>query len=67
MAEGADTVGLPDMPALAMTAERAKLIEKALSVHRTKQNVFADLDPKDRQKLMVMAMLTLLPRGKRNG
>lgn len=55
------------MPALTMTAERAKLIEKALSVYRTKQDVFADLDPKDRQKLMVMAMLTLLPRGNRNG
>ena len=43
-----------------MTAERAQLIEKALSVHRAHQNVFAELDEEARHKLVLMAMLSLL-------
>ena len=43
-----------------MTPERAALIQKALSVHRSQQEVFADLDGEARQKLVLMAMLTLL-------
>lgn len=65
---GDDPLELPDMPSLAMTPVRAQLIERALSVHRAQQKtVFADLDQKDRQKLMVMAMLTLLRRKAGNG
>jgi len=43
-----------------MTPERAELIKKALTVHRTQQNVFADLDDEARHKLVLMAMLSLL-------
>ena len=43
-----------------MTPERAALIQKALSVHRSQQDVFAELDGEARQKLVLMAMLTLL-------
>jgi hypothetical protein len=63
-----DPLALPPMPSLAMTPARAQLIEKAMSVHRSQQKtVFADLDQKDRQKLMVMAMLTLLRQKTGNG
>lgn len=43
-----------------MTPEREALIQQALSVHRTQQEVFAELDDEARQKLVLMAMLSLL-------
>ena len=48
-----------------MTPERAALIKNALSVHRSQQDVFADLDEEARHKLVLMAMLSLLKEARK--
>ena len=53
----------PERP---MTPERAQLIQNALSVHRSQQTVFDELTDEARQKLILMAMLTLLKEARGN-
>jgi len=52
----------PERP---MTVDRAQLIQKALSVHRSQQSVFSELDQAARQKLTLMAMLMLLKEARK--
>lgn len=47
-----------------MTPERAELIRNAMRIHRAKQKVLADLDDKQRQKLVLLAMRAFLNEGR---
>ena len=62
----ADAAGLPPdtksrQKAPAMTEQRARLIEEALAVQRSKSHVFDNLSPEAREKLTVMALKALAP------
>ncbi len=50
----------------APTPERARLLEQAMEIHRSKRKIFHGLSPEDRAKLIAMAILTLgdKPKGK---
>lgn len=50
--------------ARAMTPERAELIRNAMRIHRAKQNILADLDDAQRQKLVLLAMRAFLNEGR---